>query len=74
MEQFVILHQIPNQKNIVYSVQVASGDANLTFALLPNSDYIFIIYCQMKQVVLNDTGRSKECIYGDASFKPELIN
>ena len=62
MEEFVILYQIPNQKNIVYSVQDASGDANLTLALFPNSDYIFIIQCQMKQVVLNDIGRSKESI------------
>jgi len=52
MEEFVILYQIPNQKNIVYSVQVVSGGANLTFDLLPNSDYTFIIHCQMKQVVL----------------------
>jgi len=58
MEEFVILHQYPNKKNIVYSVQVVSGDANLTFALFPNLDYIFIIYCQIKQVVFNDTGRS----------------
>jgi len=62
MEEFVTLYQIPNQKNIIYSVQVVSGDANLTSALLRNSDHIFIIYCQMKQVVLNDTGRSKKYI------------
>jgi len=58
MEESVILHQFPDKMNIVYSVQVISGDANLTFALFPNSDYIFIIYCQISQVVLNDTGRS----------------
>jgi len=57
MKESVILHQIPNKKNIVYSVQVVSGDANLTFALFPSSDYTFIIYCQKKQVVLNDPGR-----------------
>jgi len=42
MEEFVILHQITNQKNIVFSVQVVSGNANLTFALLHNS--LLIIY------------------------------
>ena len=60
MEDFVILHQIPNQKNIVFSVEVVSGIANLNFALLPNSDNIFITYCQIKQVVLHFTARSKE--------------
>ena len=60
MEEFVILHQIPNQKNNVFSVEVVSGIANLNFALLPNSDHIFITYCQIKQVVLRFTGRSKE--------------
>ena len=35
---------------------------SVTFALLPNSDYTFSIYCQIKQVVLNDVGRSKEYI------------
>ena len=42
MEEFVILHQILNQKNIVFSVQVVSGNANLTFALNPIS--LLIIY------------------------------
>ena len=61
MEEFVILHQIPNQKNIVFSVEVVSGIANLNFALLPYSDNIFITYCQIKKVVLHFTAaRSKE--------------
>ena len=65
MEEFVILHQIRNQKNIEFSVQVVSGNANLTFALIPiSTDYVFVIYCQIGQVVLNDTGRSKEYITG----------
>ena len=42
MEEFVILHQILNHKNIVFSVQVVSGNANLTFALIPIS--LLIIY------------------------------
>ena len=42
MEEFVILHQIPNQKKIVFSIQVVSGDTNLTFSFLPNS--LLIIY------------------------------
>lgn len=59
MEESVILQQIPNQRNIVDSVQAVSCDANLTFALLLNSNYVLIIYCKIKQVVLNDTARSK---------------
>ena len=39
MEEFAILHQILNQKNIVFSVQVVSGNANLTFAHFPFSLY-----------------------------------
>ena len=46
MEEFVIFHQIPSQKNVAHSVQVAIGDANLTFALLLNyTDYILSLYC-----------------------------
>ena len=46
MEEFVIFHQIPSQKNVAYSFQVAIGDANLTFALLLNyTDYILSLYC-----------------------------
>ena len=37
MEEFVILHPILNQKNIVFSVQAVSGDANLTIVLFPIS-------------------------------------
>ena len=49
-----------NQKNIVFSVQEFSGDANLTFALFYlSTDYEFVIYCHIKQVLLNDTGDSK---------------
>ena len=47
MEEFVILHQIPNRKNIICSVQVVSGGANLTFALLPKSlliKYIILLF------------------------------
>ena len=58
MAQSVTLHQIPNKKNNVYPDQVVSGDVNLTFPLIRNSDYVFITYCQIKQVVLHDTGRS----------------
>ena len=36
IEEVVILQQIPSQKNIPFSVQVVIGDANPTFALLPN--------------------------------------
>ena len=42
MEEFVILHQILNQKNIVFPVQVISGNANLTFAFIPIS--LLIMY------------------------------
>ena len=42
MEEFVTLHPILNQKNIVFSVQVFSGNANLTFALIPIS--LLIMY------------------------------
>lgn len=34
MEEFVILHQIPSQKNIAFTVEVVIGHANLNFALL----------------------------------------
>ena len=45
MEEFIILHQIPSQKNIAFSVQAVILDANLNFALLPNStDYFTIIH------------------------------
>ena len=42
MKEFVILHQILNQKKIVFSVQAVSGNANLTFALFPISLLIFM--------------------------------
>lgn len=42
MEEFAILHQILNQKNIVFSIQVVSGNANLTFARFPIS--LLIMY------------------------------
>ena len=46
MEEFVIFHQIPSQKNVAHSVQVTIGDANLTFALLLNyTDYTLSLYC-----------------------------
>ena len=44
MDEFVTLHQIPNQKSIAFSALVVIGDANLTSALLPNStDYIVLL-------------------------------
>ena len=42
MEEFVILQQIPSQKNIGFFVQVAIGDVNFTFALLPNSTHYIL--------------------------------
>ena len=42
MEEFVILHQSLNQKNIVFSAQVVSGNVNFTFSLIPLS--LLIIY------------------------------
>ena len=49
MEESVILHQIPNKKNLD-SVHVVSGDANLTFTPFSNSDCLFIIYCQINKL------------------------
>ena len=43
MDEFVILHQIPNQNSIVFSAEVVSGDANFTFAIVSKSDYIFLL-------------------------------
>lgn len=48
MEEFLILHHIPNQKNTAFSIQVVHGDVDL-----------IIIYCRIKHVVLNDTVRSE---------------
>ena len=61
MEESVILHQIRNKKNIAYSVQVVSGDANPTFALFLNSDFVFIIYRKIK----HNKGRSNPSPWED---------
>jgi len=74
MKEFVILHQILNQKNFAFKfrLSVVIQTSSLPFFSYLSTDYEFVIYCQIKQVVLNNTGKSKEYIIG--CFKSELIN
>ena len=69
MEEFVILHQIPGQKNIAFSVQVFICDAHFSFALLSNSTDYMLSFCQIKQVVLIEWYREIQRLFNGDVFQ-----
>ena len=64
MEEFVILHQTFNRKNIAFKFKLPLVMRTSPLPFFNSTDYEFVICCQIKQVILNDTGRYKEYTMG----------